>query len=672
MIPQKHQGGVEIDGLPGERQSFTIAANGKAFRTLIDGLYSNKIRAVTRELWSNAADSHIAAGKPTLPFKVSVPTTMDPTFRVRDFGVGLSHSDVMHLYTTIFQSSKETTNDQTGMLGLGSKSPFAYTDTFSVIAYDGPIAPDGSLGNQRTYIASIGADGVPTITHVATEPCVEARGIEVAFPVNRADVQTFAREAQWVSMGFKVKPLVDGLVLKMPNPRLSGVGWTLYPASGFDNIPSHTLIRQGVVCYPSTVQCSLGSTWMAIIDVPIGTADVTASREDLSYTQDTKQAIQNIVASVNKDMLRHVEAEVAKAKTRRAIAMAHYEFNGILANFRGSTSVSLLANPAAGRSNNFNTPFTRRPGDVVKIGSEYGKTSTKRYAARETSEVDVHLIDKARLFVDYGDKMVRKTQRIREHCRNTDFVVHAEYDTHGREVAASWVIECLELKPEQVFKVTDCPDPGPPYRDRNYVAPTKKVLLPGQYWMHRKNGCCLSMIYGPGSRQVNDQGWSNSMQVAFGHLLPTNPVCMAVTNDNVLYVTELQAERMGLPEGRRFDTALQAALIKEAQAMPIDDALAFIELNDNVSGEPFNIIRERFFAHLTGMDRQAARAIIEKARYAKIDLQNRQITATIKTQIRSLAATYPLLFGKSDRSVFEKYIQQVQTAAKAEEVATAP
>ncbi len=113
MIPKNVREGATAFGLEGEKAYFTIKPNGKAFRTLIDGLYSNKVRAVIRELCSNAADSHIAAGNDA-PFEVTIPTTLDPTFRVRDFGTGLKHEQVMHLYTTIFESTKETTNDQTG------------------------------------------------------------------------------------------------------------------------------------------------------------------------------------------------------------------------------------------------------------------------------------------------------------------------------------------------------------------------------------------------------------------------------------------------------------------------------------------------------------------------------------------------------------------------------
>ena len=51
---------VETEGFA-ERAKFSIAASGKAFKGLIDGLYSRKIEAVVRELSTNAFDSHKAA-----------------------------------------------------------------------------------------------------------------------------------------------------------------------------------------------------------------------------------------------------------------------------------------------------------------------------------------------------------------------------------------------------------------------------------------------------------------------------------------------------------------------------------------------------------------------------------------------------------------------------------
>ena len=60
--------------------NFKMKASAKAFRILADGLYQNKIAAVIRELSTNAVDSHVAAGKPSEPFLVHIPSHQELWF----------------------------------------------------------------------------------------------------------------------------------------------------------------------------------------------------------------------------------------------------------------------------------------------------------------------------------------------------------------------------------------------------------------------------------------------------------------------------------------------------------------------------------------------------------------------------------------------------------------
>ena len=91
--------------------NFKIEATAKAFKILSDGLYSNKIKAVVRELSTNAYDSHVDAGCREKPFDVQLPTRLDPTFCIRDYGTGLSYEDCMDLYSTYFRSNRTNSND---------------------------------------------------------------------------------------------------------------------------------------------------------------------------------------------------------------------------------------------------------------------------------------------------------------------------------------------------------------------------------------------------------------------------------------------------------------------------------------------------------------------------------------------------------------------------------
>ena len=161
--------GVQTEG------NFRIKATGKAFRILSDGLYSDKITAIIRELSCNAYDAHVEAGNLDKPFAIHLPTQFEPHFSLRDYGVGLSHDDVIQVYTTYFESTKTDSNDYIGCLGLGSKSPFSYVDNFTIVSYFN--------GEKRTYNAFMNEEGIPSIALMSTAKSKEHNGIEVSFAV---------------------------------------------------------------------------------------------------------------------------------------------------------------------------------------------------------------------------------------------------------------------------------------------------------------------------------------------------------------------------------------------------------------------------------------------------------------------------------------------------------
>ena len=160
----------------GEIGEFRIRNSAKAFSILSSVLYANKIRAVIRELSCNAVDSHAAAGKQDTPFDVHLPNTLSPHFSIRDYGTGLSHEQVTNIYTTYFESTKTASNQFIGALGLGSKSPFSYTDNFTVTAIQN--------GRKGIYTAFINEAGVPSIAQMMEEATDEPAGVEVKFSVN--------------------------------------------------------------------------------------------------------------------------------------------------------------------------------------------------------------------------------------------------------------------------------------------------------------------------------------------------------------------------------------------------------------------------------------------------------------------------------------------------------
>lgn len=274
---------------------FTIADTAQAFQVLIDGLYSDKIRAVIRELWSNAFDAHVAAGTPEQAFDCELPTVFNPVFSVRDYGISLNHEDTMGLYTTIFKSSKEGTNSQVGKFGLGSKSPFAYEDTFSVTTWN---TTSDFTTEQRDYSCFIGEDGVPRITMMNVQESTEPRGLKVAFPVRVKDVEAFADRAEKVAIGFTVKPHMIGRHIDFASYEVvmedEGL-WQLCAKDSDAFQEGMAYARQGCVVYPINADSIPGITSAQaavlrspfFINFPIGDLDITASRESLSYKANT-------------------------------------------------------------------------------------------------------------------------------------------------------------------------------------------------------------------------------------------------------------------------------------------------------------------------------------------------------------------------------------------------
>jgi hypothetical protein len=273
---------------------FRIKASAKAFRILSEQLYSDKVLAIVRELSCNAYDAHVAAGTLNTPFEVHLPNNFEPWFSIRDNGIGLSSEDIMTIYTTYFESTKTESNDMVGCLGLGSKTPFAYTDNFSVTSYHG--------GYKREYNACIGNGGVPSIFLLTEEPSSEPNGLCVSMNVKREDFLKFIDCAKKVYPHFKLQPKISGAACKIEVPKkiLEGTNW--YRAENSYNWSSgNSYAVMGNVVYPidlnkfshneiSQRDRNLLSCGMYII-FNIGELEITPSREHLSYDSYTKKGI---------------------------------------------------------------------------------------------------------------------------------------------------------------------------------------------------------------------------------------------------------------------------------------------------------------------------------------------------------------------------------------------
>ncbi len=287
----------------------TINQSAKGFRALMSGLYSDPIQSIIREISTNAYDAHVEAGITARPFLVHLPTQADRRFRVRDYGRGIKHDAMRRIYTSVLSSTKDGDNTQVGAWGLGSKSPLAYVDSFIVTTYSGT--------ETRSYLVATGTDGSPQLICYDPEPSTEESGVEVIIDVSPNDVTTFHKKAAFVYRGFPVTP--EGITL--PAKAEESIASGRNRIEKINNYSEKRLnILQGCVLYPVDLNkvCAVTSLprWMGelTVEVPIGSVDITPSRESIIYERGTCISIGASVESVIKLLDKEISRKIASSK----------------------------------------------------------------------------------------------------------------------------------------------------------------------------------------------------------------------------------------------------------------------------------------------------------------------------------------------------------------------
>lgn len=296
-----------------ETKGFSIKAGAHAFKILSDGLYTDKVLAVVRELSSNAWDAHVSAGNTNKPFDVHLPNQFEPFFSIRDYGTGLSHEDVMNLYSTYFDSNKGNSNDFTGGLGLGSKSPFSLVESFTVTSY--------FKGTKRIYLIDLGDAGVPQVSLVDGYPVPTTKpdGLEINLSVDKSTFRSFKEKAESLYKYYPLEPNVKGnsdYCLNKPEYLLSGDFWGIREKKLYDD--ERVIAIQGTVGYPIDIRQvnSEGKDYLSFyssgfdIHFDIGELDITANREGLSYDERTKQNICNKFDVILKEIKSLIQKEI--------------------------------------------------------------------------------------------------------------------------------------------------------------------------------------------------------------------------------------------------------------------------------------------------------------------------------------------------------------------------
>lgn len=164
---------------------YAIAPSNMAFHALTTSLYKDRLRAPVREILSNAIDIQNRIGSKAV-IEIKLPTPLDAQFRIRDFGTGLSKTDMQRLYSSLFSSDKHLTRaNEVGGFGVGAKSPFAYTDAFTVESFHN--------GTKTIYSAFMDGNQAPQLLELYQEDTLEPNGLAVSYPVAKTDEEVLRK-----------------------------------------------------------------------------------------------------------------------------------------------------------------------------------------------------------------------------------------------------------------------------------------------------------------------------------------------------------------------------------------------------------------------------------------------------------------------------------------------
>jgi len=264
---------------------------------LTSNLYSRPLESFFRETVSNAYDSHVEAGTNEPILLLIEDTDKYATYRIsiRDYGVGVSPERFEKIYRNIGSSTKRESNDFIGMFGIGRFSCLSCADVAHVTSY--------YQGTKYSYVMYKNGGGI-NIDQLSVTKGDYKNGLEVS-----VTVYTYNDKIEKALLGIclfdKVHVSYKGenssvkSIVARYNHRTIVHYKTFSRCSllwKYDNY-----FKVGKVLYEGTPE-GLATRQGLIVDLPMGSVDITPNREALQYTAFTNDTIKTQVETVKQEL----------------------------------------------------------------------------------------------------------------------------------------------------------------------------------------------------------------------------------------------------------------------------------------------------------------------------------------------------------------------------------
>ena len=264
---------------------------------LTSNLYSKPLESFFRETVANAYDSHVEAGTNEHILILIQDTNQYKTYRIsiRDYGTGVSPERFDKIYKNIGSSTKRQSNDFIGMFGIGRFSCLSCADVAHITSYYN--------GKKYSYVMYKNGGGINIDQLSVTEGDFK-NGLEVS-------IEKYIYNNNDLVKAIRGLCLFDRLHIsyKGNNSTISSkvADFNDRKITHFNTFSRCSLLQGSNFFKVGNVIYDCDKDWLntndsLIIDLPIGSVDITPNREALQFTDFTNNNIKARIAAVKQEL----------------------------------------------------------------------------------------------------------------------------------------------------------------------------------------------------------------------------------------------------------------------------------------------------------------------------------------------------------------------------------
>ena len=284
--------------------------SGLIISLLRNNIYSNTLLAAFKEVCSNSLDEH-SKHNITKPVDIWLPNYFTNNITIRDYALGINKEFMLNEYTKVGLSTKSSSNDALGGLGIGRMSPLAYTDLYTVTSIT--IDSDGAK-YKREYVIS--KDNNKVFVSLLLEQDIsnteeELTGVSVSFEIKNEDFTTLSNYVKEHTK-YLTNVNIDGVLVTPPIYNEEFKSFKTHTAS-FANVNNLVGLIGGLPNYIKLqdLRYSLNSdiygyiesrlrTNAVVFNIPIGSIDQAADK-NVQLSTRTKNTLSSLITQIVED-----------------------------------------------------------------------------------------------------------------------------------------------------------------------------------------------------------------------------------------------------------------------------------------------------------------------------------------------------------------------------------